>query len=480
MGLNEIYHQYPWFFPFLAIVFLLIAGRFIRNRFKGVPISRGSHPAKVQKAIGDILEKELPFYGHLSGEGKKKFILRVAGFIASRRFIGMENLQVTFEMKVRIAATAVKLTFGLDKTGMKHYRVIRIFPETFYSRMHDRYLKGGASTGGTLMFSWKDFEEGYRDPADRYNLGLHEMAHALRIELKYGSDFDSRFADYTDHWEHLALPEFEKMNQGKTSFLRDYGGTNMEEFFAVCVEHFFEVPEEFKKQLPDIYNHLSYLLNLDPLRIDSDYVLEPGFIQKINANPSLMPLPEKVNKAYQYYDWHWSYSAILTGLFAGVFVILYLYGKVLFNLSFLMAVLIPVAALLFIFRNWFFRNGILGIPHLSLFTLAGAFPLVSALILLLNYNFTSGVEVTAFRVTGFKTVLEDSGGIRSKHLLLNLENNALQGYRKVRTFPLTDFDGAGSLEEVRVIYTFTSGFFGLKNLENRQILIVNRGSEAFF
>lgn len=480
MGLDEINNQYPWFLPSIGIILYLIVRGLVQNGFRTIFSAGVSNPARAKTAINDILESTLPFYRFLSAEGKKRFVLRTAGFISSKRFIGMEGLQVTFEMKVRIAATAVKLTFGLEKSGLRHYRVIKIFPESFYSRMHDRYLKGGASTGGTLMFSWKDFEEGYNDPSDRYNLGLHEMAHALRLELKYGSDFDNRFADYTDQWEQMALPEFEKMNQGKTSFLRDYGGTNIEEFFAVCVEHFFEIPSEFRKQLPDIYNHLCFLLNLDPLRTENDYSLEPDFVRKVNSNPALKPLPVKIKKAYQYYDWHWSYSAVMAGLFPGVFIMLFLHGKVLFTGVHLLAVFLFVITVMFISRNLLYRHGILGFNHLVFFTAAGVFPLVMSILLLLNYHVSSTVEVQVFKVIDYKVILEDYEGKRTKHLLLELENGNLKNFRKVRAFPVYDFEGAESVEEIRVLYTFTHGMFGLKNLENRQIVVPGRGSDPFF
>ena len=480
MDLNEIIRQYPWFWQALLLMMVFFAIRYFSRRFFHVFGKAKPDPDLVKGKIADILEQTIPFYRPLSSQGKQKFIMRVAAFISRKKFIGMDGLDVTFEMKVRVAATAVKLTFGLNKSGLRHYRVIKIFPESFYSRMHDRFLKGGASTGGTLMFSWKDFEEGYVDPSDRYNLGLHEMAHALRLELKYGSDFDSRFADYNDHWEQLALPEFEKMNKGKTSFLRDYGGSNLEEFFAVCVEHFFEVPEEFRKQLPDVYNHLCFLLNLDPLRINSDYALDPDFIRKVNADPARIPLPSRMKRAYQYYDWHWSYSMALAGLFAGVFTVLFLYGKVLYTLADVLSCLLLATIPVLLFRKWFYSHGILGAGHLTFFTLTGVFPLLTASLLLLNYQVSSSVEVRVYRVEGFSKVLADKGGVRSRHLLLRLENDALSSYSSIRSFPLSDFKGADSMDEVRVVYTFSHGILGLKNLENRQIFIQNQGSEPFF
>jgi len=150
----------------------------------------------------------------------------------------------------------VQLTFGLEYFDISHFTLIRIFPERFYFRLYEKYLKGGTSPSGVIFRSWKDFGEGFADPHDKYNLGLHEIAHALKINVTDGDHFDLKFAFYLDNWLDIGMREFKKMHKAGEHFLRAYAGTNMHEFFAVCVEHFFEVPEDFQAPLPSIYNHL--------------------------------------------------------------------------------------------------------------------------------------------------------------------------------------------------------------------------------
>jgi Mlc titration factor MtfA (ptsG expression regulator) len=55
------------------------------------------------------------------------------------------------------------------------------------------------------------------------------------------------------------------MQAGEASLLDKYAATNYQEFWAVCIETFFERPEEFKKQMPNLYFALCHLLNQDPL-----------------------------------------------------------------------------------------------------------------------------------------------------------------------------------------------------------------------
>ena len=246
--------------------------------------------------IATVLEKQSRYFNSLSDSGKEKFIKRCILFADSRSFIGMHGMVITDDVKLKLAVAAVQITFGFKNFSFSHYHTFKIFPNEFYSRMHNGYLKGGTSTGGIMYFSWQDFIEGYANSSDRYNLGLHEMAHALRLQLLHGSDFDERFANYADNWEEIARPEFEAMRQKEGSFLRSYAAVNIEEFFAVCVEHFFEVPHEFHQNLPDIYNHLCFLLNQDPERGVDDYRLSPQFIQDVNADHKLTPIPLKIKK----------------------------------------------------------------------------------------------------------------------------------------------------------------------------------------
>ena len=56
----------------------------------------------------------------------------------------------------------------------------------------------------------------------------------------------------------------EMIRRGENRFLKNYGGKNMQEMFAVCIETFFEKPDEFRYQLPELFDSICELLNQDP------------------------------------------------------------------------------------------------------------------------------------------------------------------------------------------------------------------------
>lgn len=460
---------FQWLLIVLFILFTIRWFFFPLNRsvlIKKILLLSPKGKQKFFSDIDKILTASSGYFRSLSPQAKKIFLIRCVDFNRTIRYLGMEGLTVTEEMKWRIAATAVQITFGFRNFSLSHYHTIKVFPETFYSKMHNRYLKGGASTSGTLYFSWTDFVAGFDDPSDRYNLGLHEMAHALRLQLLHGTDFDQKFANYSDHWEDIARPEFESMSHKESSFLRSYAAVNMEEFFAICVEHFFEVPSEFKKQLPDIYNHLCYLLNQDPERSRYDYKLSDDFVERVNSNTSLKPIPLHVSKSYKYDNWNWSFNVILVGFFVAFPVILFLYGKVLFKPLHIIYILGISAAVLSQFHNYFVVKGIFLFRHLMLFATMGCGMILSVLILLLNLNITRGIETETYKISDFEFLPNRNKGNLYR---VNFQENQLKSYPDLRTFTSLASKETNQLAD-SIKFTFSIGIIGWKNVLSKELV----------
>lgn len=121
--------------------------------------------------------------------------------------------------------------------------------------------KGETNLGGFMCFSWKDFQLGNQTPDDKINLGLHEFGHALRFNGIQGAETDYFFDNYFKRWLACAAKEFNRLRKGLPSIFRKYGGVNINEFFSVVIETFFENPVEFKASCNDLYIQTSILLN---------------------------------------------------------------------------------------------------------------------------------------------------------------------------------------------------------------------------
>ncbi|UII34267.1 zinc-dependent peptidase [Fulvivirga ulvae] len=216
-----------------------------------------------------ILQKYSAYYNVLPLADKQKFQKRVLRFIHSKRFISRGFSKVTDEMKVLISAAATQLTFGLPQIYLTHFDKILIYPDTYYSTINKMYHVGEVNPRmGAIILSWKSFVDGYADPTDSFNVGIHEMAHAIHFENRIrNSEFDFLDAESLYVFGKIAASEISRLRRGEPHFFRSYAGTNEHEFFAVALEYFFEKPVEFRGSLPLLYKTLSTLLNQDPAEL---------------------------------------------------------------------------------------------------------------------------------------------------------------------------------------------------------------------
>lgn len=224
------------------------------------------------KAVGGIFinqeEKErlaqfytnhFPYYKLLNEQEKHKFITRIIIFRKQNQIhIKPTVISPDDEIELMINAAFVQITFGYgDFYKMNTFNKIVIHPNTFFSKLINRQVKGLTVSSGVIHYSWKDFVKGYKVANDNINLGLHELAHAFYVETFTSEDID---------WELWKTKALSAINQERTlqqPFFRSYGQTNLAEFWAVTVEVFFEDPVKFKELYPSLYAATAIILKQD-------------------------------------------------------------------------------------------------------------------------------------------------------------------------------------------------------------------------
>lgn len=214
-----------------------------------------------QERLHFFLEKQFPYYLILSDFEKEIFRERLLILLKSKWFIGKEGLSVHDAMILFICASMVQITMGLKNFEFPRFNKIALFPDTFYSGIIEREVKGlTVYHSGLVIMSWPHAYSGHAIPNDKINLILHELAHALYLDY-FGN---KRMLYGFDDWQQTAYKEFEKMQRNdEHPFLRQYASRNIHEFWAVCIEHFFEAPFEFRRQLPALYQSMCKILNQD-------------------------------------------------------------------------------------------------------------------------------------------------------------------------------------------------------------------------
>lgn len=219
---------------------------------------------KLPKNQMDILKREVVFYHRLTNKEQQYFEHRVATFISAKNFYGRKDFEITDEVKVLVASTAVMLTFGFREYLIELLTNIVVYPSEFYSKINDDFHKGEFNPQfQTLVLSWQHFKEGFDIRNDKVNLGIHEFTHAIHLDSLLSETTSA--VVFNDGYEELLglLSQDEGLRKEliASRYFRDYAYTNQYEFLAVIFETFFEMPMELKDQFPHVYGKTKQMLN---------------------------------------------------------------------------------------------------------------------------------------------------------------------------------------------------------------------------
>jgi len=260
------------FYLFLLSCFIILLFSLTGKVDMGFQVPGVSRPLK--RNFKTILKRHFPYYNDLGLPEQKLFERRLQYFIHIKEFIPRNMGTVTAEMKVLISACAIQLTFGYPKIFLSHFKRILIYPNNYYSTINRVYHKGEVNPRfHAIVLSWKSFVQGYIESDSGVNLGLHEMAHALRLEnIIFNDEFDFFEPHILEEWHGLAAMEIDRIKSGNSRMFRNYASTDQDEFFAIAIENFFERPLVFKELMPNLYYVLTKLLKQDPCKLIEEVI----------------------------------------------------------------------------------------------------------------------------------------------------------------------------------------------------------------
>ncbi len=216
--------------------------------------------------VDTILNHYSPYYRNLSDSNKEKFNRRLLLAAKKLEFIPNNFPAVTNEMIVLITSALIQITFGLRNYKILRFTKIYVVPYNYNFGEYQNLLGHVDYREQCICMSWPSVQEGFIIPDDAMNVALHEIAHALQAENRFRILFNKFFSDFhLNAWEKEGVKKLYTIRQKQNKFLNDYGGINMLEMFSVCIETFFEQPEAFQKNLPDLFNSVSALLKQNPM-----------------------------------------------------------------------------------------------------------------------------------------------------------------------------------------------------------------------
>ncbi|MBD3369791.1 hypothetical protein GF402_05440 [Candidatus Fermentibacteria bacterium] len=246
-----------------AIYFVLFRRRYVRRR------------RLAEMGLDDwarkILEDRVSFYRSLPDSERKRYEAEIAVFLDEHRIVGVDDVEVTPEARVLVAASGVRLTFGRPSWEYPDFGEILLYPgrfrpdRTFSTDVAkgEPAASGLVHGGGGVIISLPDLLKSFEGPKDGYNVGYHEFAHLLDgFPKPSGVPCNLSLGAYRG-WIEVMQKEFDRTRQGDSP-LRSYAGTDPAEFFACATEAFFESPERLRANSPDLYRELAAYFNQEP------------------------------------------------------------------------------------------------------------------------------------------------------------------------------------------------------------------------
>jgi Mlc titration factor MtfA (ptsG expression regulator) len=224
--------------------------------------------------------KQHPILTGLTLDERRRLRDFVVLFIGEKQILFKEGMEPDDGVRLSVAVQACLPVMNLGFGWLDGWRTIYIVPEeighTEYESVSpgawletEDEASGEVMSLGSIALVLHDIEaSGW---GDGYNVVIHEIAHKLD---QLDGSFDGRppLHKEMDHEEwnriiHDALSDLRKRisNKKKTPLpVDEYAAENIEEFFAVSTEAFFEKPGPLRRAYPELYKQLSLFYKQDP------------------------------------------------------------------------------------------------------------------------------------------------------------------------------------------------------------------------
>ena len=230
-------------------------------------------PRAIPDALWRLTLAQYPFLASRPIADQARLRTLTAQFLAQKEFSGANDLVVTDEMAVAVAAQACLPVLNLGLKLYDDFKGIVIHPGPMLARrsvidaagVHHFYkeeLAGEAMEGGPITLSWQDAAASSEHQAHGYNVVIHEFVH--KIDMRDGTPNgcpplparvtkvvwqSTMQAAYGSFQHQVVMAE----RFGADPPWRDaYGATSPAEFFAVACEAYFVNPNRFKLEFESL------------------------------------------------------------------------------------------------------------------------------------------------------------------------------------------------------------------------------------
>ena len=201
-------------------------------------------------------------------------------FLEDKTFEAAAEADLDDFVRLTIALQACLPILNLGLDWYRGWYAVIVYPGEFVPQrewvdedgvvwVSEEPMSGEAWEQGPVILSWADVEAG--DVRDGFNVVIHELAHKLDMldgsanghpPLHAGMSEAAWQRAFGEAYRHLSR----RAERGRETPIDPYAAESPAEFFAVCSEAFFELPDLLRATYPEVYEQLRGFYRQDPAR----------------------------------------------------------------------------------------------------------------------------------------------------------------------------------------------------------------------
>jgi Mlc titration factor MtfA (ptsG expression regulator) len=233
----------------------------------------------ISDALWSAVVADIPAVARLEPERAQRLRELALLFLHEKRFEPVQGLTLDEAQRLRIAVLACLPILELGFDAYRALLSVVVHPGEFVVRdreyedeagvVHtgDDVLSGEAFEQGPVVLAWSEIEASGR--GEGFNVVVHECAHKLDMLSGEANGVpplhgDMRVPEWVAAFDAAYDELCEQLERGEEPWLDPYAAEDPAEFFAVCCEMFFDVPQRFRAEYPDVYDQLSRYFKQDP------------------------------------------------------------------------------------------------------------------------------------------------------------------------------------------------------------------------
>lgn len=186
--------------------------------------------------------------------------------------------------RTQLAALCCLPLLEFGEEGLYGWSQLIVYPDAFRAHrshvdaagvMHewDDELIGEAWESGPVILSWADVLNDCTSPREGFCVAVHEIAHKIDAldgaldgtpplprpwQRAWARDFQAAYDTFCDH-----------VDGDRDTGIDPYAAEAPEEFFAVCSEYHFSMPELLRETMPEVAMHLRRFYGASPFAASS-------------------------------------------------------------------------------------------------------------------------------------------------------------------------------------------------------------------